>query len=110
MGAGKHGQHAERLVVLDKAHAAHVGRKLENSVHAAGSSNAGVAQLQVEDQVFGGGIQLVPLAEGLDIDRANAGRALGKKLVDQMAADKATGPANQNMRTTDKHQLHSLDS
>ena len=62
--------------------------------------------MQVQDQVFGGGIQLVPLIKRLDIDRANAGRALGKELVHQMTADKAAGPANQNMRTTDRHQLH----
>ena len=106
MGAGEHGQHAEGLVVLDKAHATHVGGKLEDPIHAFGGLHAGVAQLQIEDTVIGGRILLVPLVERFDIHRANAGRALGKERVYQVAANKATSPANQNMCITDSHLFH----
>jgi hypothetical protein len=90
MGIRKNTQHAKGLVVFDEAHAAHVRRKLENSVDVLGRFHAGLSLLQVKDPVIGGGILLVPVVKRLDVNRTNTGRAIGKQLVHQMSADKAT--------------------
>jgi hypothetical protein len=59
--------------------------------------------LQVENPVVGGWIPLVPLVKGLDVDSANTGRTLGEELVHQVAANKPTCPANQNMCVSYRH-------
>jgi hypothetical protein len=62
--------------------------------------------LQIQYPVIRSGILLVSLFEWFDVYRSNTRRALGKKLVHQMAAYKAAGSANQNMRIPDGHRLH----
>jgi hypothetical protein len=94
VGANQHTQHAESLVVLNEAHAAHVSRELKNAVDALDRLKAGLAQLQVKLAIIGVGVLLVPLVERLDIDRAHTRRAQGKEFVDQMATDKTTGTAD----------------
>jgi len=59
------------FVVFNEAHSTHVGGQLERLHRCLGGLKAAVAQLQIEDTAFGGGIALVPLAEGLDVDCAD---------------------------------------
>jgi hypothetical protein len=49
---GQHAQHAESLVVFNKAHAAHVGSQLEDNLGALGRLHATVFVFEVQNQVF----------------------------------------------------------
>ena len=100
MSTGQDGQHAERFVVLNKTHAAHIRRELKDAVHFLGGFKAVFAQLQIQHPVIGVRIFLVPLVERFDIDRADTGRTFGKELVHQMAANKAAGATNKNIAIT----------
>ena len=100
---GQHAQHAEGFVVFDEAHAAHVGGKLEDDVSACGSLEAAVLVLQVEGEVFYAVRYLIPLVEGLDIDRADDFDAVVEQALDQMAADKAAGAADYGFFSLELH-------
>src|SRR3546814_3204856 len=84
--AGQHGQHAERLVVLDEAHAAHVRGEHVDLPGALGVLERVVEQGEVRDRVLSVGVDLVPLALGLHVDRADA-EALREKIGDKVPAD-----------------------
>jgi hypothetical protein len=105
VGVGEHAEHAEGFVVLNEAHSAHIGGQLKNRIDAFGGLKATVAQLEIEDATVGGGVALVPLVKGLDVDRAHRGGSLLKECIHQMTADESASPANQNVCATDLHQL-----
>ena len=75
----QHRQHAEGLVVLDEAHAAHVGRQVVNLARPAAGLVAGVAQLQIGLDVFDVVEHLIPLVERLDVDTADSWWTLSRE-------------------------------
>jgi len=82
------------LVVLDKAHAAHIRGQLIHRRHAARRAHARIPILQVERQAFHAVRHLVPLVQRLDIDRAYNLNPICNQMLDQMPADKPAGAAN----------------
>ena len=80
------------LVVLDEAHAAHVGGEVvDHRAHPSRAARAGVAKVAGQPQVLDVVEALVPLVERLDVDRADLGVATLLQNADQMAADEAAG-------------------
>ena len=96
MGVDQHREHAERLVVLDEAHAAHIGRQVVDLGRAVHGLHAGVAIAQIEASIVGLGEHLVPLVVGLEVDRADVAMAARKQIRDQVAADEPAGPGHQD--------------
>lgn len=72
MGVDQNAQHAEGLVVLDETHAAHVGGEVVDLGAAVDGLIAMSLVAKVQDQIFGFGKQLIPLAEGFSIDGPDA--------------------------------------
>ena len=93
-------EHAERLVVLDEAHAAHVGGEIIDFVRALGRCLAVFAQIQVERKIFDIIKALVPLFERLDIHGANALVSLAAQVRHQMPADKSSCAGNHHSIVT----------
>ena len=67
MRVDQHREHAERAVVLDESHAAHVGREIVDNGGATQSSFASLLLLQVQLQIFHTGKTLIPVIERFDI-------------------------------------------
>ena len=84
----QHGQHAQRLVVLDEAHAAHVGGQVVNLHGALGGRLAVFLEIQIEGEILDVVEALVPFVERLDVHRANVAVALLAQQRDQRAANK----------------------
>ncbi len=82
-------EHAEGLVVLDEAHAAHVGREVVDARAARDRRCAGVDSAQVENHGLHAVVNLVPVVERLDVDRDDRVRARILEVLDEVAADEA---------------------
>jgi hypothetical protein len=95
VGVDQDAQHAERLVVLDEAHAAHVGREVEDLVDAVHGALAGLLVAQVENHVLGALVELVPVLEGLHVDTADLGEAPCEQGVDEVAADESAASGDE---------------
>lgn len=82
----QHREHAERLLVLDEAHATDVAREVVDL----GATGDGLAawhdQTQVEHQALGVLVELMPLLDGPDVDRAHA-LVGAEQVADQMPAN-----------------------
>ena len=86
----QHGEHAQGLVVLDEAHAAHVGGEVVDRARALdGVHGRRRCRSQVGDEVLDAVGALVPLVERLDVDGADLGMAALLQGADEMAADEA---------------------
>ena len=70
MRVDQHRQHAQRAVVLDKPHAAHVRREIVNNASALEGLLAGLLALQIQLEIFHPGKALVPFIERLDVHGA----------------------------------------
>ena len=108
MSVSQHTEHAEGAVVLDEAHAAHVGRQLKDRAGSLDRLAAVLFVLQIQAEIFDAGDNLVPLVQGLDVDGADLARAAGNQILDQMTANKASRTANDNFLIFDFHGLNSL--
>src|SRR5215469_2869192 len=93
MRVDEHAQHAERFIVLDETHPAHVGREIVNKIDIRHSALAALTVAQIELQTFGLGKHLKPFLERLHINRANF-FSLAKKIGYQMTTDKASAATN----------------
>ena len=91
VGIDEHAEHAEGFVVLDEAHAAHVGREIVNHFGIAADELAGVEALHVHHQIFHIAMELVPVVEGFLIDRTDVGEAFVFEKLDEVSADEAAG-------------------
>ena len=78
-------------MVLDEAHAAHVGAEIVNHARTTGRFVARLEQSKIADLVLDTNGRLVPLVERLHIDGADPGLAALHQDTDQMAADEPTG-------------------
>jgi hypothetical protein len=110
MGVDQHRDHALGLVRLDESHSAHVRRQIVDGAGALAGGGAGRVGAQVIDNVLGFGTSLQPLAARLQIDRADAAEALLEQMARQPAADKSTGPGDNNeiiLANAHGHLLHS---
>jgi GDPmannose 4,6-dehydratase len=103
--AGQDGQHAQRLVVLDEAHAAHVGGEHVDLARALGLGHRVLEQRQVGLDVLGTLVHLVPLVQRLDVDRPHR-QSLRQQVADQMAADEATPARDKNVHSSLAQDLH----
>jgi len=92
VGVDQHAQHAQRLVVLDKTDATHVGGQLIDAGRARGRGQAVLPVLQVQHKIFHPVGHLVPLRQRLDVHSANHIHALRDQVLDQMSADKPPAP------------------
>ena len=91
----EHREHAQRLVVLDEPHAAHVGGQVEDVAGALDRRHCVGEQGHVEDTVVGLGMTLVPLVERLDVDAAHL-VAVGNQAGDEVAADEAAAAGDED--------------
>ena len=91
MGVDEHGEHAQGLVILDEAHATHVGGEIVDFVGASRGSLAVFLEVQIEREIFDIFEALVPLMERLDVDGANGLVATGAKRRYEMAANEPAG-------------------
>jgi hypothetical protein len=89
VGVDQHREHAERLVVLDESHAAHVGREVVDVLRALDGLDARVVELEVEDAVVRLVGHLVPLLDRAHVHRADVGVAVREEGGDEVRADEA---------------------
>jgi hypothetical protein len=89
VGVDQHRQHAQRLVVLDEPHPAHVGGVVVDGVGALERRVAVRLVVQVENQVLHVLEALVPPRLGLDVHAPQPGVPLPTKVRNQVAADEA---------------------
>ena len=94
VGVDQNREHAERPVVLDKAHAAHVGGEIVDQRRAFERFFAGFLFAEIEHDIFDIVELLVPLAQGLDVDGANRPEALPPQIGHEMPADKPARSAD----------------
>ena len=87
----QHGEHAQRLVVLDESHAAHVGGEVVDLKRAAGCDFAIFLEVQVQREILHVVEALVPLTNRLDIHGADLPEAPFSKVGHQAAADETPG-------------------
>ncbi len=85
----QHRQHAQGLVVLDEAHAAHVGRQVVDGGGPFARRAAGVEVLQVGDDIVHFVEDLIPLVQWLDVDGPDSPIVLTPQFGDQVASDKS---------------------
>ena len=99
VGVDHHGQHAIGLVRLDEAHAAHVCRKVEDEACAPDCLVAGRLLSEIQLEIFRRGEHLVPVLDGLDIDRTDLCVPLSEEVRHEMAPDEATAASHHNQIT-----------
>jgi hypothetical protein len=85
----QHGEHAERFVVLDEPHTAHVRGKVIHDIDAFDRLKAGLTQIAIERQILRVAEPLIPLFNWLDIHGTNL-VALLEEILYEMAADEPT--------------------
>ena len=76
MGIDQDREHAERAVVFDESHAAHVGSEIIDNGGVAERLFAGGFILQINPEIFNLGENLVPFIEWFDVHRAQILAAL----------------------------------
>ena len=96
MGVDEHGKHAQRAIVLDESHPAHVGGKIINDASIFERLFASFPPLEIQHKVFDARQNLVPLSEGFDINGSKIGKTLALKVSDQMAPDKSAASTDHN--------------
>ena len=89
VGVDEHAQHAERLVLLDKTHAAHVGGEIVDDGCAVHRAFARGLVLQVEHEVLHAVEALIPALERLYVHTADGADALPPQVRHQVAANEA---------------------
>src|SRR5438128_12695574 len=94
MGIDQHAEHAQRLVVLDKAHPPHVCRQVEDAESATHRLLALLAHPEVQPQVLNIVNPLKPFLERLNVHGAQAIESMSAQFRHQMAADKAARAAD----------------
>jgi hypothetical protein len=80
VGVDQHRKHAERLVLLDETHAAHVRGKVKDLAGAFGGGLAVLFQVEVERQILDIVEALIPFVERLDVYCADAPMALAPQV------------------------------
>ena len=93
----QHIEHAQALVVLDKAHATHVCGQIVNRGHAGTRLFAGLEVAQVEDLVDDVVKDLVPLIHGLNINGADSSGEARPEFGNQVSADEAAASGYQDL-------------
>ncbi len=93
MGVDQHREHAQRLVVLDESHTAHVGRQVVHGLRTGERLITGVTQGKIELPVLDSIESLMPLLEWLDIDRHHVRAPIANQIGDEMPTDKSASPA-----------------
>ena len=83
-------KHAERFIIFDEAHAAHVRGEIEDLIGALANGIAVVLQIQVQHQVLDIVGHLVPFIQRLDVHRPNLRESLPAKIRNQRSADESS--------------------
>src|SRR5438046_1277418 len=89
-------EHAKGAIVLDEAHAAHIGSKIVNGVGIFQSGVASFPGLKVQLDVLRLGRELVPCFQRLLIYCTNVRKTLSDQVSNEMAADESTGATDNN--------------
>ena len=89
VGVDQDVEHAERLVVFDEAHTAHVRGQLVDCGRPCGGGIAVVLVSEIEREVLHAVSELMPLVEWLDVHGANVVEATAKEALDDVSANKA---------------------
>lgn len=97
MRVNEHAQHAERLIVLDEPHAAHIGGQVETDIGALQRGEGTVAIRQVQSEILDVGEPLVPLGGRLAIHGPNRPEAALPEFGYEGATNESTGPAHHNL-------------
>ena len=91
------------LVVLDEAHAAHVGGEVVDLAGAGGRRHAASSRSDRSATTFStSSMHLVPLVERLDVDGADA-LALAEQVGDEVAADEAAAAGDDDVDWSNRH-------
>ena len=96
MRINQHAQHAQCLVVLDKSHAAHIGRQIEYSCGSLNRLFAGRYPLEIDGQAVDSGRCLVPLLDGFGVDSSHDLDPVLGQATEQMAANEASCTTHNN--------------
>src|SRR5215207_3710836 len=88
--------HAGGPVRLDETHAAHVAGEVVDVCDAADGIPAGLERTEIGDLVVDTFKQLMPLVEGLVVDRAEVREAVLLQIPHEPAADESAGAAHEN--------------
>src|SRR6185436_7449133 len=96
MRVDEHREHAERAIVFDEAHPAHVRGEIIDLCGIAQRGLASFSLLKIQLQILDLGKDLVPVIKRLLINGANVPMALAKQVTHQMTADEPTGAADDN--------------
>src|SRR5579884_4523918 len=94
MSVDEHRQHAERLVVLDESHAAHIRRQIEHLLYPGDRFPAGVDTLQIQHAVVHASESLLPLIQRFHVYSANL-VASGLQRGNKVAANESTGACDE---------------
>jgi len=90
VGIDEHRQHAQCLIVLDKAHAAHVRGEIVDFVGALRGAIAVFFEIQIAGEILDVVEALIPFGEGLFVNRSDVSVSLPTKLRDEMTAYEST--------------------
>jgi hypothetical protein len=71
VGVHQDAQHAKGLIVLNKAHPAHVRRQLKDDIDAARRAPARIEFAQVANQILDGRRRLMPFVHRFNVRRTN---------------------------------------
>jgi hypothetical protein len=94
MRVDQHGKHAQRFVVLDKSHPAHIGREIVDLFNAPGRVAAGVHVAQIQLQILRLVRSKEPLVQRFAINGAHRNAAF-HEVAGQLTTDEAAGPCHQ---------------
>ncbi len=103
MRIDQHAQHAERLVVLDETHAAHVGGQIHYYGRTLHSTLADFFALKIQDKILDSVRLLIPLLARLDVHGPDHIDAAIAQILYEMAADKSAPSANNNFLVLQLH-------
>src|ERR1043166_3721359 len=96
VGVDEHREHAERAVVFDEAHAAHVGGEIVNDGRVLQRLFAGVLFLEIELEIVDVGEALVPFVERFQVHGPHVRVPLPEEVRDEVAADESAAAAYNN--------------
>ncbi len=99
VGVDQNREHAQGLVVLDEAHAAHVGGEVIDIIRVDKRLYAGILETKIRDDIFRTLTNLIPLVERLEIDRSNL-VAFAQQVRSEMATDEASAACDYDQITT----------
>jgi hypothetical protein len=101
VGINQHTEHTQGFVVLDEAHAAHIGGEIVNDMSTLQRRVAIPQVFEIEDEIIDLVKDLIPIRHRFHIHRSHLSVALPKEFRDEMAPDKAAAAADNDLAIHD---------